>query len=91
MTRGSNKARSSNNRPTFVWMRRRQSAEGYGHITPPYDKMADYYKDEPNVEVIIDRRRAERRRRGETAGGKREIRDRRRRRAAGSFPEIDVA
>jgi hypothetical protein len=56
-----------------------------------YDKMADYYKDEPNVEVIIDRRQAERRKRGETAGGKREIRDRRRRRAAGSFPEIDVA
>jgi hypothetical protein len=56
-----------------------------------YDKLADYYKDEPNVEVIIDRRQAERRRRGETAGGKREIRDRRRRRAMGSFPEIDVA
>ena len=56
-----------------------------------YDKLTDYYKDEPNVEVIVDRRRAERRRRGETAGGKREVRDRRRRRVAGTFPEIDVA
>jgi hypothetical protein len=25
-----------------VWMRRRGGAEGYGHIAPPYDKMADY-------------------------------------------------
>ena len=26
-----------------------------------FDKMADYYKDEPGVEVIVDRRKAERR------------------------------
>lgn len=25
-----------------VWMRQRPAAEGYGHIPPPYDKMADY-------------------------------------------------
>lgn len=25
-----------------VWTRRRQGAEGYGHIAPPYDQMADY-------------------------------------------------
>ena len=28
-----------------------------------YDKLADYYKDDPNVKVIIDRRKSERRRR----------------------------
>ena len=31
-----------------------------------YDKLADYYKDDPNVKVIIDRRKSERRAR---AGG----------------------
>jgi hypothetical protein len=56
-----------------------------------HDKLKDYYKDDPNVEVIIDRRKAERRKRGESAGGKRELRDRRRRRATGSFPRIDAA
>jgi len=25
-----------------VWMRKRASAEGYGHIAPPYDRMADF-------------------------------------------------
>jgi hypothetical protein len=55
-----------------------------------YDKLTDYYKDDPNVEVIVDRRKSERRRRGSESGGKREIRDRRRRRAVGSFPRVDV-
>lgn len=54
------------------------------------DKLTDYYKDDPNVEVILDRRRGERRRAGES-GGKRELRDRRRRRSAGNFPRIDAA
>jgi ribosomal protein L15E len=49
-----------------------------------YDKLAKYYENDPNVEVIIDRRKSERRVRGSTGGGKREIRDRRRRRP-GSF------
>jgi hypothetical protein len=53
------------------------------------DKLTDYYKDEPNVEVIIDRRKSERRK-GSDGGGKRELRDRRRRRATGSFPKIDA-
>jgi len=56
-----------------------------------HDKLKDYYKDDPNVEVIIDRRRSERRQQGSEPGGKRELRDRRRRRAAGSFPKIDAA
>jgi hypothetical protein len=56
-----------------------------------HDKMKEYYKDDPNVEVIIDRRKAERRKQGGYAGGKRQLRDRRRRRATGSFPKIDAA
>ena len=54
-----------------------------------YDKLSDYYKDEPGVEVIIDRRKHERRTPGSTGGGKRELRDRRRRRP-GTFPQIQV-
>jgi hypothetical protein len=55
-----------------------------------HDKLKEYYKDDPNVEVIVDRRMGERRKAGE-AGGKRELRDRRRRRQTGSFPKIDAA
>ena len=54
-----------------------------------YDKLTKYYKDDPNVEVIVDRRKAERRERGSTGGGKREIRDRRRRRP-GTFLSTTV-
>ena len=50
-----------------------------------YDKLTDYYANDPGVEVIIDRRKCERRERGSTGGGKRKIRDRRRRRP-GMFP-----
>jgi hypothetical protein len=52
-----------------------------------YDKLVDYYKDNPNVEVIIDRRTGPDRRTGRPRemGGKREIRDRRRPRAPGTF------
>ena len=54
-----------------------------------YDQLATYYEDDPNVTVIIDRRKSERREPGtHTAGGKREIRDRRRARVAGEFPPI---
>jgi hypothetical protein len=66
-----------------------------------YDKLVDYYKDDPNVKVIVDRRsndrRRERDRRGERRDGaeeddektpRREIRDRRNRRAPGSFPPL---
>lgn len=49
-----------------------------------FDKLTKYYENDPNVQVIIERRHSERRVRGATAGGKREIRDRRRRRP-GSF------
>jgi hypothetical protein len=56
-----------------------------------FQRMREYYRDDPNVEVIVDRRKAERRRRGSTGGGKREIRDRRRRRVPGTFLRVDVA
>ena len=51
-----------------------------------YEKMVEYYKDNPNVTVIIDRREGDDRRNGREYGGKREIRDRRRRRIPGTFP-----
>jgi hypothetical protein len=54
-------------------------------------KMTDYYRDNPNVTVIVDRRSGPDRRRGKAYGGMRELRDRRRLRAAGTFPKLDVA
>jgi hypothetical protein len=57
-----------------------------------YDKMVEYYKDNPNVTVIIDRRTGPDRRRGEEAGEfkeKRRTRDRRRQRVTGTFPETE--
>ena len=55
-----------------------------------YDRMVEYYKDNPNVTVIVDRREGPDRRRGKEYGGKRVIRDRRRRRAPGTFPDTDA-
>jgi len=55
-----------------------------------YDKMVEYYKDNPNVTVIVDRREGVDRRRGKSFGGKREIRDRRRARIPGTFPDTST-
>jgi hypothetical protein len=55
-----------------------------------YDKMVEYYKDNPNVTVIIDRREGEDRRAGRKFGGKRRLRDRRRARLPGTFPKTDA-
>ncbi len=55
-----------------------------------YEKLADYYAEDPNVKVIIDRRKSERR--GDELppeGEQRTIRDRRRARIPGEFPPID--
>jgi hypothetical protein len=54
-----------------------------------YDKMVDYYKGNPNVTVIIDRRKSERRHGTPTDEIKerRQTRDRRRPRIPGTFPE----
>ena len=55
-----------------------------------YDKMVSYYKDDPNVTVIIDRREGPDRRRGvepsEEQANQRVLRDRRQRRVTGTFP-----
>jgi hypothetical protein len=55
-----------------------------------FDRMQTYYADDPNVEVIIDRRKSERR---DAPGGdgvhRRELRDRRRARVPGEFPPLD--
>ena len=56
-----------------------------------FDKMVEYYKDDPNVEVIIDRRQGRDRRKESGNTGpdeRREIRDRRQRRPTGSFPPL---
>ena len=54
-----------------------------------YPRLAGYYEDDPNVTVIVDRRKSERREPRASGGGKREVRDRRRARVAGEFPPID--
>lgn len=56
-----------------------------------YDRLAEYYADDPNVKVIVDRRKAERRGPGTQGGSLRERRDRRRPRVPGEFPPVDVA
>ena len=53
-----------------------------------YDKLVEYYKDNPNVTVIVERREGPDRRRGKPAlefKEKREVRDRRRARIPGTF------
>jgi hypothetical protein len=58
-----------------------------------YDKMVDYYKDNPNVTVIVDRREgADRRKHGEERledKEQRTVRDRRRAHP-GTFPDTDA-
>jgi len=55
-----------------------------------YDKMVAYYKDNPNVTVIVDRRSGPDRRTGKSYGGKRLLRDRRRARVPGTFPKTEA-
>jgi hypothetical protein len=55
-----------------------------------YDRLVEYYKDDPNVKVIIDRRKSERRSRSNEPSQQRERRDRRRSRVPGEFPPIDA-
>jgi hypothetical protein len=54
-----------------------------------YEKLVQYYDDDPNVEVIVDRRKSSRREQGTGGGGLRETRDRRRARIPGTFPETN--
>lgn len=53
-----------------------------------FDKLTEYYADDANVSVIVDRRKSERRERGAPPGGLRQVRDRRRSRVPGEIPEI---
>jgi hypothetical protein len=58
-----------------------------------YDKMVEYYKDNPNVTVIVDRREGNERRADKVPPEikeQRETRDRRRSRVPGTFPEIEA-
>ena len=58
-----------------------------------FDKMVEYYKDNPGVTVIVDRREGPDRRAGQEDASykeRREVRDRRRARARGTFPPTDV-
>ena len=55
-----------------------------------YQKLAKYYEDDPNVEVIVDRRK-QRAPRPAAGGGQREVRDRRRPRVTGDFPPLSAA
>lgn len=54
-------------------------------------KLEAYYADDPNVKVIVDRRKSERRSRQAPGDGEHErtVRDRRRPRIPGEFPPID--
>jgi hypothetical protein len=49
-----------------------------------FDRLADYYRDDPNVEVIVDRRGQ-----GGEPGTHPSFADRRRQRPKGSFPPIE--
>ena len=58
-----------------------------------FERMVEYYKDNPNVTVIVDRRDGPDRRSGQEDGSfreRRETRDRRRKRVAGTFLETDA-
>ena len=58
-----------------------------------YEKMVEYYKDNPNVAVIVDRREGPDRRAGQDDASykeRREVRDRRRPRVTGTFPDTDA-
>jgi hypothetical protein len=58
-----------------------------------YDKLVEYYVDDGNVTVIVDRRQSERRARGSDESAEteqqRQVRDRRRARVPGEFPDVD--
>jgi len=59
-----------------------------------FEKLVAYYKDNPSVEVIVDRRTGPDRRQGEPTPEikeRRQTRDRRRGRVPGTFPSTDVS
>jgi hypothetical protein len=57
-----------------------------------FEKLTSYYSDDPNVTVIVDRRKASRREgNGAAGGGQRSVRDRRRPRVTGELPELTTS
>jgi hypothetical protein len=52
-----------------------------------FDKLTDYYAGDPNVTVIMERRRSSRRGKATKMGGARVVRDRRRPRVTGELPD----
>ena len=56
-----------------------------------FEKLTEYYAEDPNVTVIVDRRKSERRGPNDDAAAaeQREQRDRRRQRVPGEFPRIE--
>ena len=59
-----------------------------------YPKLSAYYEDDPNVEVIVDRRSGPDRRQGKPSPEmkeRRQTRDRRRGRIPGTFPPTDAS
>lgn len=58
-----------------------------------YPRLVEYYKDDPNVTVIVDRRKTARRGAADAPSAeeqqRREIRDRRRRLIPGEFPPLE--
>jgi hypothetical protein len=61
-----------------------------------YDKLVEYYRDDPHVTVIVDRRKGDRRATAPAPPSaadaqRRARRDRRRPRVAGEFPPVDAA
>jgi hypothetical protein len=59
-----------------------------------YDKLVAYYEKNPDVTVIVDRRRGGDRRNANANGAQAErrvSRDRRRARVAGTFPTVEVS
>ena len=59
-----------------------------------YERLVEYYKDNPNVEVIVDRRTGPDRRQGAASPEmkeRRQTRDRRRGKVTGEFPSTDVS
>ena len=54
-----------------------------------YERLVEHYRDNPSVEVIVERRSGPDRRTGKSYGGKRVTRDRRRSRVPGTFLPTD--
>ncbi len=53
-----------------------------------FDKLTAYYADDPNVTVIVDRRKSQRADWASSVEGQGEMRDRRRPRVPGELPDL---